>query len=485
MNDRLTHDLTVHACTLSRRTLLHTATRWAAAGLLFRATQSLALEDSASDLQVRTGGVLAVIPENFTGLGYEMSSAARLGLLSEHNTSYVHLVRNLGGSGVLRLGGIVADFTRYSPQGEVRTEPRDTVVTRASLQQLRGFLDACQWTAIWSLNFARSTLEEALLEAEDVARILGPRLLAIELGNEVENYGKGDPPIRPAPYTYETWRAEYTRWHAALITALPGLHFAAPDTAASVEWVERTAADARGEVQLLTTHYYRGSQKSGTSGQLAHADPALQDTLARLRQASVKSRLPWRMCETNSFFGGGRPGVSNSLLGALWTLDYMLLLAGAGCAGVNMETGVNQLGFISSYSPIGEDAGGNNHAGAPYYGMLAFAVASREAPEVVAVTQSPVAEGVTIYGLARAGRLRSLVVINRSATQGARVSLRGLRLGAATAIRLTGPSLEATIGIMLGGAAVSPDGTWAPGSGEAVHEAVDVPSASAVVIRTQ
>lgn len=67
--------------------------------------------------------------------------------------------------------------------------------------------------------------------------------------------------------------------------------------------------------------------------------------------------------------------MSDTFIGALWTLKVMLLLAQYGCAGVNMETGVNQLGFISSYSPIQDDTKGVNSAGVPYYGMLAFATA--------------------------------------------------------------------------------------------------------------
>jgi hypothetical protein len=49
------------------------------------------------------------------------------------------------------------------------------------------------------------------------------------------------------------------------------------------------------------------------------------------------------------------------------------VLASAGCTGVNMETGVNQRGFVSSYSPIGDDEQGHYWAAPEYYGMRAFA----------------------------------------------------------------------------------------------------------------
>ena len=116
------------------------------------------------------------------------------------------------------------------------------------------------------------------------------------------------------------------------------------------------ARDAGGEVQLLTTHDYRANQKQGSAEELLTPDPRLNDVLMRMRAVSQQSGIPWRMCETNSFSGGGLPGVSDTLVGALWTLDFMLLLAQNGCTGVNLETGVNQLGFLSSYSPIRSDA---------------------------------------------------------------------------------------------------------------------------------
>ena len=120
---------------------------------------------------------------------------------------------------------------------------------------------------------------------------------------------------------------------------MPNARFAAPDTAGSVDWVESMAKDARGDVQLLTTHYYRNGQKQGSADQLMHPDPKLLDKMLRMRAAARLSSIPWRMCETNSFSGGGLPGVSDTLLGALWTLDFMAILAKYGCSGVNIRDG--------------------------------------------------------------------------------------------------------------------------------------------------
>ena len=460
----------------SRREVLRTA-GIVAAGRLLRA-------EDARELRLRRaeGAEKVALPLDFTGLGYEMSSVARPGLLSRDNAAYVRLVRSLG-QGVIRVGGIVADFTWYEESGKPMDQPKHTVITRDSLRQFRGFLDAVGWRAIWSLNFGKGTLEDAVTEAKAVSKALQDRLLAVELGNEVENYGRGAVPLRKAGYSYEDYREEAGRWRQALLAAVPGLHFAGPDTAASVEWVEKEAAGAPGEVQMLTTHYYRGGQTTGTQEQLLKADAALKEKLDRLRRAARESGVPWRMCETNSFFGGGRPGVSDTLTGALWTLDYMLLLAQAGCAGVNMETGVNQLGFISSYSPIKEDEAGKAVAGAPYYGMLAFAMAARGVTHVAPVEFQGDAGDVTGYGLESPAGLKMVVIVNKEIRGAVRVSLAELGVQRGYAIRLAGRAADSKDDVRLAGMAVDASGNWSARQQERVAgPVVLVPAASAALV---
>ncbi len=467
----------------TRRKLLGNTLKLSAGFAMSSNRFSFAGEGPALQLK-RGAGAPIHLPARFIGLGYEMSSVAPLGLLSVSNARYVELIRGLGRQGVMRVGGIVANYTRYEPDGTIKAEPQDTVITRASLEQFSAFLEKTGWSAIWSVNFAQGSVEEAVEEVRAVAEMLGPRLLAIELGNEVEAYQNGMRPWRKQPYSYETYRAEYNNWHAAIVKTVPGVPFAAPDSAANVEWVERMAADANGDVQLLTTHYYRAGQSHGSAEQLLRPDPRLMQTLQRLRIATQQSRIPWRMCETNSFSGGGLPGVSDTFLAALWTLDYMLLLAEYGCSGVNIETGVNQLGFVSYYSPIRDDGKGMNSAGPSYYGMLAFAVARRGCTEVLPLEVREATDGLTAYALGTAGKVRSVVVVNRRESD-ARVSVSGLGLGRRVeAIRLRAPTEDSKTGVTFGGASVDASGTWPPPRAEQVSGLeVTVPRMSAAVLQ--
>jgi hypothetical protein len=465
---------------ISRRSLIAKGTRITAGAALSRF--ALAIKPTSISVRLSEERQIVEVPPNFIGLGFEKSSAAVVGLLSHTNERYVQLLRNLGGKGVLRIGGIVADFSRYAPDGNSASEPKNTVVTRQNLKQLIGFLDATGCSVIWSLNFGQGSLADALREVKDVAAILGPGLEAIELGNEVDNYGNGPKPLRPPPYTFENYLAEYDAWYKVITQAVPALRFAAPDTAGSVEWVEKMAAIRSAEVQLLTTHYYRGNQRQGSANQLTYPDPNLGSKLERLTHASQKSGIPWRMCESNSFSGGGLPGVSDTLLGSLWTLDYLLLLAQSGCSGVNVETGVNQLGFVSSYSPIQDDGNGINSSGTPYYGMLGFVTALAHSSHLLPVAFDDRGINLTIYVSGEPGRPRSAVVVNRDPLQDANVSVVELRMGKGLAYRLLAPSPDSKTGITFGGEAVGDHGRWTATAGEQIHNGyLNVPRMSAVV----
>ena len=464
---------------LSRRTILTGMLKAAALAGLRRA----ALGQDRAPLALRLGtGAPVAIPDDFIGLGYEMSSVAAPALLSATNRRYVALVNGLGAHGVIRVGGIVADYTRFDAHGAPAWDPHNTVIRQTSLEQFAGFLQATGWRAIWSVNFAQGSLDDAVTEARAVNAALGEHLLAFELGNEVENYPRGARPFRPPGWDYAAFRRQYGAWRAAIVQAVPNARFAAPDTASSVEWVENMARDAGGDVQLLTTHYYREYQKRGSAEQLLAPDPRLAEVLTRLRRASQQSRIPWRMCETNSFSGGGLPGVSDSLIGALWTLDFLLLLAVQGCSGVNIETGVNQLGFLSSYSPIRNDSSGAASAGHPYYGMLAFASARQGCTHMIPADADLGGVNATVYALGAAGKPRSVVIVNRDRAREAAVSLLDRLPRDARILRLTAPSLDSAGATAFGGSQADADGHWSPASTEKLRDGIlIVPAMSAAV----
>lgn len=466
---------------LTRRAVLAKVLRASAGLAVARNWPSLAEVNTALSLKLAKTSPIEV-PANFTGLGYEMSSVATPGLLSPANQRYVNLVRGLGPQGVLRVGGIVANYTRFVPDGTAEHDRKNTVITRACLERFAAFLHEVGWKAIWSVNFAQGTIHDAVEEARSVFAVLGTKLLALEIGNEVDTYGKGQP-FRPASYDYQTYRREFEQWRAAIAKAVPRIPFAAPDTARTGDWVEQMSADASGEVHLLTTHYYRNGQRRGNAEQLLTPDPELKNVLPRLRAASQRSGIPWRMCEINSFSGGGLPGVSDTSVGTLWTLNTMLLLAQNGCAGVNMETGVNQLGFVSSYSPIQDDGKGINSAGAPYYGMLAFATAFAGCHQLMPVETGSESDSLHAYVLGAHGKPRSVVIVNMDSTSDVQVSFANLGTKHANVLRLVAPTASSKSAVTFGAGLVDETGRWRSRSQEQVGNGqINVPPMSAAVL---
>ncbi len=393
------------------------------------------------------------------GLGYEISSVARPGLLSATNAVYVQLVRTLGARGVIRIGGNTADYASYSATAPAISTPYGSRVNDASLQELGSFLQATGWQLIWVLNLGSGSVADAIAEAGAVVRAAGGKLLAFEIGNEPDLFAH-EKHRRPG-YSYGAWLQDYRRYKAALRTRFPHIAFAGPDVAGSTDWVTRFAADEGGDAAILTHHYYRERQSpSSTIGKLLAPDPKLQPQLDALRAASRSCGKPYRICEVNSFSGGGRPGVSDTMAAALWALDYMFTLAANGCSGVNMETGVNQLGFISPYSPVGDDEHGLYSARPEYYGLLAFSLAAKG--YLVETNLDGGASGVKVYAAQSEKGAISLTLINKTAT-GALVNIECDQHSdddRASLIRLLAPAIDAREGITLGGAQVTPAGRW-------------------------
>lgn len=419
-------------------------------------------------LTVRTDQPLGTIPPDFTGLGYEISSVARPGLLSGADRSYVQLVRTLGARGVIRIGGNTADFAGYSPAAPPVSSPYGTMVNDAVLKDLGAFLKATGWKLIWAFDLGRGSEADAIAQAKAVLAVSGQRLLAFEIGNEPDLFPNQK--HRKPEYGYDEWLAEYRRYKAALRAQFPGIPFAGPDVAGKTDWVTRFAEDEGKDAVVLTHHYYReGQNPSSTVQKLLGVDPKLQPQLDRLNAASRNSGVPYRICEVNSFSGGGRPGVSDTMASALWVLDYMFTLAANGCSGVNMETGVNHRGFISSYSPIGDDEQGHYSAKPEYYGMLAFSLAGKGqllktetdagSPEVKAYATQP-NKGALALTLINKGVGTFLSTVNVGS------HIRGRQ---ASVIRLSGPAVDAKTGITLGGAEVSSSGSWKPARSEALQ----------------
>jgi hypothetical protein len=338
----------------------------------------------------------ATIPRDFTGLSYESAQVANPAFFSSANKQLIELFRGLSPSGNLRLGGGSSEFTTYSdadpvgpPPFEVfgpdssKTVKHGTVTTAFALRNLREFLDATGWSCLYGLNLGQGTKENAAAEAAAAWRILGPRLLAFQIGNEPDSFRNR---YRPASYAPTDYLKEWNSFHDAIVAVIPGAKFAGPDISNKLPYLTAFAEEAptHKDVILLTGHYYAmgpAGNPDATLEQLLDPDPKLatihQHNLPEIEDAIKTAYLPFRVSEGNSCWDGGKPGVSDTLASALWCADMMLRFAAMGWCGVNLHGGGN--GF---YTPI---------AGAPSTGFT-------RRPEYFGIQFSQSFAGATFLG---------------------------------------------------------------------------------------
>ena len=178
---------------------------------------------------------LGLVPVDYTGLSYESAQLYNPAYFSSSNTSLLEAFRNLSSHGVLRLGGNLSDVTRWKgPNGDFSTprqavgieygktywewrltDPnvranRDGAITPEAIRNLGRFLHATDWKLIYGLNFGCGSRERAADEAMCVTQEAGDRLMAFQVGNEVDFFG-GRPLFRQKPYEFEQYIREHAR----------------------------------------------------------------------------------------------------------------------------------------------------------------------------------------------------------------------------------------------------------------------------------
>ena len=470
---------------LTRRAFLQTATgAWLTSLIPVRAQEAVPVE-----IELRPDEVTGTIAPDFIGFGYETSAVANPGFFSVQNAPLLQFYRTLGNEGLIRIGGNVSDYTHWSPDGATASMPqgKSTIINERVVADLGDFARASGWKVMWGLNLGSGTKEEAVAEAIAVSKALGANLHSFEIGNEVDILAGGEG-RHWKDWTFDVYHARYLEYKGAIRAALPDASFSGPDSAGRVEWCEKFAALESHDMKLLTDHYYRmgASGPQATMEVLLASDPGLEERALELQSICGKYQLSYRINETNSFSGGGKIGVSDVFGAALWCLDYMFLLASFGCDGVNIQTDVNHLHWLSHYSPIYHDDKGNYQARPTYYGMLAFAMAAKGG--LIGLKSSALNINLRAFGTRDATGSAWLTVINKDLNRDAvvKVSMKGAG-PKAQFFRLVGTSPFSGENITLAGNPVTADGKWSPGPGETLavsdHSAtISVPRASAAFL---
>jgi hypothetical protein len=444
---------------MKRREFLSAASAFTASGLVpysLRA-QNYQYHSAAfitGTLTIDESAQLAAIPQDFIGLSYESAQLANPAFFSAENIALIALFRELSDEGVLRLGGGTSEFTAFSTEEPPAAAPFDAVgpdtsknvksdapITPKSLRNLRAFLEATNWRCLYGLNLGRGPVARAAEEASYAQNILGPRLIAFQLGNEPDAWRNR---YRPATWSYGDYWKEWSAAHAVIVARVRQAKFAGPDVSNKMAYVTGFVEDVKRsapDVVLLTSHYYAMGPAGApgmTIDKLLSTDPKLERDLQIAMTAARSAGLPYRMSEGNSCWNGGQPGVSDTLASALWVADMMLDFASFGCAGVNLHGGGS--GF---YTPIAGGLATGFERRPEYFGMelikhFAGATLTRS-------TLTCANHRVRAYAARKSGS-ELLLIINKSDQP---TAIRTMLRHAHRQWLLTGPAIDAKQGVTL------------------------------------
>jgi len=446
----------------------------------------------AATVTVDPSKTVGAVGSDFVGFSVEKTAITNGSLIST-NTNLIALYKLLGKPS-LRLGANDVDNCNWAGAGPAPTQPSGApftkMITTGMVDDLCGFLNQTGTKIIYGVNFVSNNLAASSAEASYVMGKCPSSIYAFEIGNEIDKYG--------------TWTSQQTKYQsfADAILSNPGAVIAGPGAtdggyaSFTVPYANAEVPKYGSKVVALTQHMYVAG--SGTSGATVAAlqTTAKADPIGMtLNTSAVQGNVPnkWRFGEINTFSQHGQPGVSDTLISALWAIDIMGLSAERGASGVNFHGGETGMDGTKpfTYEPIQMTSGLVTQVQPEYYGMLLFSQAG--AGKVLGKTVNTTNPNFTAYAIKADAGFTSVILDNRNASNGVNATVNlGAPVASASAIYLVGTptgSLTAAAGnITLAGALVQSSGAWnrsAPyiqaTSGNTVS--VFVPAATAALVR--
>jgi hypothetical protein len=400
------------------------------------------------------------------------------GHLSANHPGLVRLMRLLGPS-LLRIGGTSVDLSWWTSRGERPPRWATNTVTPADLATLRGLLDATGWQVLLGVNLGHFEPGRAADEARVAQRLLGGKLVGIEIGNEPNGYGADTSKVvfRSPSYSVGEYLREAQAYRQALTAAVPGLAVYGP-ALSQIPWLSQMGASASLFTEI-TQHYYPANTCIGELSSTTIPPPtdaellapaerqSENETLNVLTQVGTLAGRPTLIGETGTGACHGSSSASPAFASALWALDWTLRAASSGVKGLDFHghfglCGPNNQSPICASTP--EAARAMDVTPQPeYYGMLAATrlEGGRFVPTRL-ILPAPALNLTSWATLAPGGKIT--IAIDNLATSGLAqtVSIPMPVRYTATEQLLAGPSVEARNGIALGGAHVTSGGQWRP-----------------------
>jgi hypothetical protein len=422
-------------------------------------------------VQVSPTPTSGALPAGFLGFSVEYGALhAYLGRNPRAlNPVFLQLLTGVaqGHDPVLRVGGNSTDNTWLPLPGLLPPLAVTYTLTNDWLATVRALAQQTDTRLILGVNLAADDPQIAGVEARALVSAIGRHSIEdLEIGNEPDLYNRfpwyylpdgTEVTRRTGSYPFRSYVSDLTHWREIL----PHLPLAA-GALALLGWLPTLdpLVSADPDVSMVTIHRYPLSACAGTTGaQVPTLPNLLSDTateglaspLAPYARALHAAGRSLRVDELNTVSCEGETGVSNTFGSALWILNTLFDMAGAGVNGVNIHTLPG-----AAYAPFSftDDGHWSATVNPLYYGMLLFASAFPTGADMLSVTDSSSASGGDVKAYAsetRSGQVRT-TIINEDPSVPADVQLT-LPAGTAelSAETLTAPGLSATTGVALGG----------------------------------
>jgi hypothetical protein len=413
-----------------------------------------------ASILVNESNIICDVPDGFASFSLETFTLCNFIQKEAIYPRIEQEFRNIGPA-ILRVGGGGANFTLWDPDGVsvCDDKTRYGVFNETIIDNLFTFVKKIGWKVIWNTNMAANDPATYADEVNYIYSNYAADLIGIEICNEPENLI--DWGLRPNTYTPAQFITEWESYKNAIFAINPNIPLIGPSSG-STSYLQTFASNENQYVSMISQHYYPLSASGiGTMAPTIEnlLSPLCMNTAINLvkgwKNISVAAGLPLILGETNSVFGGGKFGTSDTTAATLWAIDYMFNMMKLGCSGVYFH-GVVAGG---SYAPI---YGVDGTPRAMYYGMLLFHHAANDGVCVDTLTSSPSANIVSHAVVGDDGKLR-VVVINKDLYNDVAIEIStSNEYSHVSMIEFSSIYMSAAAGFKLGGSSVGDDGSWNP-----------------------
>jgi len=430
-------------------------------GIVYSASQNIAVNVAfLANISIGTTPGQA-IPATFMGLSQEWVYAQSM--MGDSTTGidpiYRQLLNNLTayGSGPinLRIGG---DSTDQSEEPTSTTalafaELANALGTRFSL----------------GVNLGSDNVDLAVDQANAfVSQMPAGSLDAIEIGNEPDMYVFNG--IRPSPYTFADYLADFNEWETNILPLLPsgtklmGPSWASPSSLTNAQTFDSDEASA---LTNFSHHFYVADGKATNNPDDILLTPSAATAGPNIVAAAVatahQSGIPFRMGEMNSLYNGGEAGISDAFACALWSIDNLFEYVNVGVDGVNWHMGGDAVyaPFAIHVHPTSGNSVYSLTTVTPlYYGLVFFQAATGNGGHLLPVTLKTQAN-LTAWATVDASGTQRLAMINKDENTAGTVDIAVSGYSHAKVYRLTAPTYLSTSGVTFAGQSFdsSTDGT--------------------------